>query len=71
MSDVKDQTSPPEAFSLIAKSGAAKNRMSALAATLQRIDDRFARLLRAAFLQHLRRAVTVPRLASSASSTVN
>lgn len=59
MSDTKDQASPPEAFSLVAKSGAAKNRISALEATLQRINDRFARLLRAAFLQHLRRAVTV------------
>ena len=33
--------------------------MSVLEATLQRINDRFARFLRAALLQHLRRSVTV------------
>jgi flagellar motor switch protein FliM len=60
MSDVKEQAAPPlESFSLIAKSGAAKNRMSVLEPMLQRVNDRFARYLRAALLQHLRRAVTV------------
>lgn len=59
MSDTGYQASPPEAFSLVTQSNAAKNRMSALEATLQRTNDRFARFLRAAFLQHLRRAVMV------------
>src|SRR6185437_13842281 len=34
-------------------------RNSALEPTFQRINDRFARFLRAALLQHLRRAVTI------------
>jgi flagellar motor switch protein FliM len=59
MSDAKDQASPVESYNLVVKSGAAKNRMSVLEPTLQRVNDRFARYLRAALLQHLRRAVTV------------
>jgi flagellar motor switch protein FliM len=58
MSDAKDQASP-QSFSLVVKSGVARNRMSALEPTLQRANDRFARYLRAALLQHLRHAVTV------------
>ena len=45
--------------------------MSVLEATLQRINDRFARFLRAALLQHLRRSVTVAPAGSSTSSTAN
>jgi flagellar motor switch protein FliM len=59
MSDIRDQAAALDGFSLFAKSGAARNRTSALEPTLQRINDRFARFLRAALLQHLRRAVTI------------
>ncbi|HEV2188416.1 MAG TPA: flagellar motor switch protein FliM [Stellaceae bacterium] len=60
MSDTREeQATPLETFSLIGKSGAAKSRMAVLEPTLQRINDRFARFLRAALLQYLRRAVTV------------
>jgi flagellar motor switch protein FliM len=59
MSDVADDTAPLGGFSLFTKSGPARNRMSTLEPTLQRINDRFARYLRAALLQHLRRGVTV------------
>src|SRR5579863_6618989 len=59
MSDVKDQPARADSFNLIVKSGAARNRMSVLEPTVQRINDRFARFLRATLLQHLRRAVTV------------
>jgi flagellar motor switch protein FliM len=58
MSDVGDQTAPG-AFTFFARSSPAKNRMSTLEPTLQRINDRFGRNLRASLLQHLRRAVTV------------
>jgi flagellar motor switch protein FliM len=59
MSDARDQAAPPESFNLVVKSGAARNRMSVLEPTLQRVNDRFARYLRAALLQYLRRGVTV------------
>jgi len=59
MSDLKDKAPPVESFDLFGQSGAATNRMSLLEPTLQRINDRFARYLRAVLLQHLRRAVTV------------
>ncbi|HZK90497.1 MAG TPA: FliM/FliN family flagellar motor switch protein [Stellaceae bacterium] len=59
MSDVADQASAPEKYSLFAKSRSTRNRISTLEPNLQRINDRFARFLRGALLQHLRRAVTI------------
>src|SRR5277367_1114102 len=60
MSDVADQnTAATSEFSLFTRSGPVRNRMSTLEPTLQRINDRFARYLRAALLQHLRRGVAV------------
>jgi flagellar motor switch protein FliM len=59
MSDIADQAAAPGSFNLFVKSGSARNRMSTLEPTLQRINDRFARYQRAALLQHLRRAVGV------------
>ena len=59
MSDVADQAPAPESFSLFAKTRPARNLTSALEPAFQRINDRFARFLRSALLQHLRRAVTI------------
>jgi flagellar motor switch protein FliM len=59
MSDAIDQASAPEAFNFFSKTRPGRNRNSALEPTFQRINDRFARFLRAALLQHLRRAVTI------------
>lgn len=59
MSDVIDQANEPPAFDLFSEAGPARNRLSNLEPTLQRINDRFARSLRAALLQHLRRGVTI------------
>jgi flagellar motor switch protein FliM len=68
MSDVEDQVvadvepAADNGYSLFTRTGPVRNRMSTLEPTLQRINDRFARYLRAALLQHLRRAVTVTPL---------
>lgn len=59
MSDVIDQAHQPPTFDLFSEAGPARNRLSNLEPTLQRINDRFARYLRAALLQHLRRGVTI------------
>jgi flagellar motor switch protein FliM len=61
MSDVIDQAAGPgpPTFDLFSEAGPARNRLSNLEPTLQRINDRFARYLRAALLQHLRRGVTM------------
>lgn len=59
MSDAVEQTAAAEGFNLFSQSGPARMRMSALEPTLQRINDRFARYLRATLLQHLGRGVTV------------
>jgi flagellar motor switch protein FliM len=59
MSDVADRPAGAESVSLFAKAGSGRSRMLTLEPTLQRLNDRFARNLRAAMLQHLRRAVTV------------
>jgi len=59
MSDVIDQTIGPAAFDLFSEAAPARNRLATLEPTLQRINDRFARYLRAALLQHLRRGVTM------------
>ena len=56
MSDVIDQ---PPVFDLFSEAGPARSRLSNLEPTLQRINDRFVRYLRAALLQHLRRGVTI------------
>ncbi|HYM73816.1 MAG TPA: FliM/FliN family flagellar motor switch protein [Stellaceae bacterium] len=59
MSDPVDLAASGSGFSLIGGSGPGRNRLAVLEPTLQRINDRFARYLRAALLQHLRRAVVV------------
>ena len=56
MSDVIDQA---PVFDLFSEAGPARSRLSNLEPTLQRINDRFARYLRAALLQHLRRGVAI------------
>lgn len=59
MSDTVDLTAPGRGFNLVGEAGPVRNRMSTLEPTLQRINDRFARYLRAMLLQHLRRGVVV------------
>ncbi|MBV8778912.1 MAG: flagellar motor switch protein FliM [Alphaproteobacteria bacterium] len=59
MSEPAEQEAPPESFALFAKAPQGRTRSSTLEPTLHRINDRFARFLRAALLQHLRRAVTI------------
>lgn len=59
MSDAADQGPVVAGFSLLARSGSTRNLASALEPMLQRINDRFARDLRAVLLQHLRRGVTI------------
>lgn len=59
MSDAIDQAAEPPVFDLFSEVGPTRNRLSNLEPTLQRINDRFARYLRAALLQHLRRGVTI------------
>ena len=59
MSDVADQIDAAPVFDLLAEADPARSRLSNLEPTLQRINDRFARNLRAVLLQHLRRGVTV------------
>jgi flagellar motor switch protein FliM len=59
MSDVIDQEAGPPAFDLFSEAGPARNRLANLEPTLERINDRFARYLRAALLQHLRRGVAM------------
>ncbi|MFZ2006238.1 MAG: FliM/FliN family flagellar motor switch protein [Stellaceae bacterium] len=59
MSDVIDQATEPPVFDLVSEVGPARNRLSHIEPTLQRVNDRFVRHLRAALLQHLRRGVTI------------
>jgi flagellar motor switch protein FliM len=63
MSDAADRIDAPAedlpAFDLFSDAGPARSRLSSLEPTLQRINDRFARYLRGALLQHLRRGVTI------------
>jgi flagellar motor switch protein FliM len=59
MSDAADRPTNPDSVDLLAKAGPGRSRMSTLEPALQRLNDRFSRFLRAALLQHLRRAVTV------------
>ncbi|HXO03840.1 MAG TPA: FliM/FliN family flagellar motor switch protein [Stellaceae bacterium] len=59
MSDVVDQVEEPPLFDFFSEAGPARNRLSTLEPTLQRVNDRFARYLRLALLQHLRRGVTM------------
>jgi len=67
MSDVADtiarladgEADSVPAFDLLSGAGPARGRLSTLEPTLQRINDRFARCLRGALLQHLRRGVTI------------
>jgi flagellar motor switch protein FliM len=59
MSDVADQIDGPPVYDLLSDAGPARSRLSNLESTLQRINDRFVRYLRAALLQHLRRGVTI------------
>jgi flagellar motor switch protein FliM len=59
MSEATDQAPTAEPFSLFARPGPTRSQASAVEPALERINDRFARLLRAALLQHLRRAVTI------------
>lgn len=59
MSDVIDQATEPPVFDLFSEVGPARNRLSHIEPTLQRVNDRFVRHLRAALLQHLRRGVTI------------
>ncbi|HTZ37272.1 MAG TPA: FliM/FliN family flagellar motor switch protein [Stellaceae bacterium] len=63
MSDVDEQTvaaaEGPPIYDLFSEAGPARSRLSNLEPTLQRINDRFVRYLRAALLQHLRRGVTI------------
>ena len=55
MSDVIDQVTEPPVFDLFSEVGPARNRLPHIEPTLQRVNDRFVRHLRAALLQHLRR----------------
>jgi flagellar motor switch protein FliM len=59
MSDVADHRDGPPVYDLFSEAGPARSRLSNLEPTLQRINDRFVRYLRAALLQHLRRGVTI------------
>ena len=59
MSDVAGQLDEPPVYDLFSEAGPARSRLSSLEPTLQRINDRFARYLRGALLQHLRRGVTI------------
>src|SRR5579883_540125 len=59
MSDAREAAAPPRAYHLFNDHSPARTRMPTLEPTLGRINDRFARLLRAALLQHLRRGVEV------------
>lgn len=59
MSDALDHAADLPLYDLVSDAGPARNRLSGLEPTLQRINDRFARYLRAALLQHLRRGVTI------------
>lgn len=59
MSDVTDQTADPPVFDLFSEANPARNRLSMLEPTLQRVNERFVRYLRAALLQYLRRGVTI------------
>ncbi|HWB52083.1 MAG TPA: FliM/FliN family flagellar motor switch protein [Stellaceae bacterium] len=59
MSDAADPLDGPPVYDLVAEDGPARNRLSSLEPTLQRINDRFVRCLRGALLQHLRRGVTI------------
>jgi len=59
MSEVVEQGKSLPAYDLFSEAGPARNRLSGLDTTLQQINDRFARYLRAALLQHLQRGVTI------------
>ena len=59
MSDAIEPLDGPPRYDLLSEAGPARNGLSSLEPTLQRINDRFERYLRAALLQHLRRGVTI------------
>lgn len=59
MSDVSSRPMEVRPYHLFSDHGPARNRMSVLEPTLERINDRFGRFLRAALLQHLRRGVEI------------
>jgi len=59
MSDAAEQTVEPPVFDFFAETSPNRSRLSNLEPTLQRINARFVRLLRAALLQHVRRGVTI------------
>ena len=59
MSDVTEQAAGPPVFDLLAEANPVRSRLSMLEPTLQRVNDRFVRYLRAALLQYLRRGVTI------------
>ena len=59
MIDTTDQAVSVVPYDWLTGSDPARTRLPALGPTLERINDRFARHLRAALLQHLRRAVSV------------
>jgi flagellar motor switch protein FliM len=59
MSDVGDRAVVVVPYDLATECNPAHSRMPALGPTLERLNDRFARLFRSVLLQHLRRGVTV------------
>lgn len=59
MSDTAMRPMEVRPYHLFSDHGPARNRMSMLEPTLERINDRFGRFLRAALLQHLRRGVEI------------
>jgi flagellar motor switch protein FliM len=59
MSDTREAAAPPRPYHLFSDHSPARTRMPTLEPTLGRINDRFARLLRATLLQHLRRGIEV------------
>ncbi|MGH7092816.1 MAG: flagellar motor switch protein FliM [Stellaceae bacterium] len=59
MSDAREQPGPIGSYALFTDQGPASTRMPTLEPTLNRINDRFSRFLRATLLQHLRRGVEV------------
>jgi flagellar motor switch protein FliM len=59
MSDIADQVDGPPVYDLFSEADPVHSWTSSLEPTLQRINARFVRELRAALLQHLRRGVTI------------
>jgi flagellar motor switch protein FliM len=59
MSDIAEQLDGPAVYDLFSGADPVRSWTSNLEPTLQRINARFVRFLRAALLQHLRRGVTV------------